>query len=106
MRDHDLAKLEAAENRTPHLVAQKLAGQSPEGVEVEETARQVDELELLHFGVNEELRGGERRDARPGWVSDVHSWKQRQKSHPGWFMHKFTVNVSGPKISADGVSAS
>lgn len=58
-----------------HLVAQEMARQGPEGVEVEETARQVNELELFHLRVNEELSRGERRDARSGGVGDVHSWK-------------------------------
>lgn len=58
-----------------YLVAHEMARQGPEGVEVEETARQVNELELFHLSVNEELSGGERRDARSGGVGDVHSWK-------------------------------
>lgn len=64
-----------------NLVAQELARQGPEGVEVEETARQVDELELLHLGVNEKLRGGERRSARPGGVGDIHTWKYEKQIH-------------------------
>ncbi len=56
-----------------YLVAQELARQSPEGVQIEETARQVDELKLFHLRVNEELRGGERGGAWPGGIGDIYS---------------------------------
>lgn len=54
-----------------HLVAQELAGQTPEGVQVEEAAGQVDQLELFHVCVDENLRGGEGRNPRPGGVGHV-----------------------------------
>lgn len=69
-------KIVNKKNNPFYLVAQELARQDPEGVKAEETARQVDELEFFHLGVNEELRGGERRSAWPGGVGDIHSWKQ------------------------------
>lgn len=58
-----------------YLVSQELARQSPEGVKGQETARQVHQLEFLHLRVDEELGGGQRRNAGSGRVGDVHACK-------------------------------
>lgn len=60
------------------LVSQELARQSPEGVQGQETARQVHQLELFHVRVDEQLSGGQRRNTWSGRVGDVHSCKYRK----------------------------
>lgn len=66
-------KLKCKEVQRSYLVTQKLSRQNPEGVDVEETTRQVDKLKLLHFWVDEELSGGERRSAWSGWIRYIYS---------------------------------
>lgn len=54
-----------------NLVAQEGAGQTPEGVQVEEAAGQIDQLELFHLSVDENLSGGEGRNPGPGGVGHI-----------------------------------
>lgn len=63
-----------------YLVSQELARQSPEGVKAQEPARQVHQLEFLHLRVDEELSAGQRRNAGPGRVGDVHSCKYHNRT--------------------------
>lgn len=65
-------------NSGSDLVSQELARQRPEGVQGQEPARQVHQLELLHFRVDEQLSGGQRGDPWSGGVGDVHPCKYRE----------------------------
>lgn len=63
----------------PHLVAQELFRQSPEGVVDQEASGQVDQLELLQGSVDLQLGGGERRHAGLRGHRHVHAWVARGK---------------------------
>lgn len=69
------------------LVAQELAWEAPEGVQVEEAAGQIDELELFHLWVDENLGGGQRRNPRPGGVGHIDACGGRRTT-------EFTVQAS------------
>lgn len=100
------SKIKPVNDSALYLVAQELAGQGPEGVQVEETARQIDQLELFHLRVDEELSGGERRSAWSGGVGDIHSWKIRTTDSLSQFHHLNVRNTQTFKaISVDSVLA-
>lgn len=56
--DKKLPKILQSPLQTLYLVAQELARQGPEGLQVKETARKVNKLELFLLRINEELSGG------------------------------------------------